>query len=345
MRVLAAMSGGVDSSVAALLLQRQGHEVVSVFMRNGVAGKSAQEKSCCSASDARDAALVADRLGMAFYAVDYAREFGALMDHFAAEYRSGRTPNPCVLCNQHLKFGHLLALAADIGADAVATGHYARVVDGELHTARDAAKDQTYYLFGIERPALARTLFPLGDMTKDEVRSLALELGLRTATKPDSQDVCFITHTGGRTAFLGSRIGFRPAAVVDAVDGAPLGRVESIEMVTLGQRRGIGLAGGGPKRYVVGIDHESAVVSVGDESLLYTEQSPVHQLVWAHQPVQGEVLVQCSAHGTPHAATLVSTTDGAMVEWQQPQRRVSPGQSVVFYDATDTRVLGGGIAG
>ena len=135
MRVLTAMSGGVDSSVVALMLQQQGHDVVGVFMRNGVAGKSAQEKSCCSASDARDASVVADRLGVPFYAVDYEQEFGKLMDHFAAEYRAGRTPNPCVLCNQHLKFGHLFELAEDVGAEAVATGHYARAYDGELHTA------------------------------------------------------------------------------------------------------------------------------------------------------------------------------------------------------------------
>ena len=187
------MSGGVDSSVAALLLQRAGHELVSVFMRNGVAGKSAQEKSCCSASDARDAAVVADRLGMPFYAVDYAAEFGALMDHFAAEYRRGRTPNPCVLCNQQLKFGQLFRVADDVGADAVATGHYARVVDGELRLARDANKDQTYYLFGIERAALARTLFPLGELTKPEVRALANEAGLVTAEKPESMEICFVT--------------------------------------------------------------------------------------------------------------------------------------------------------
>ena len=169
MRVLTAMSGGVDSSVVALMLQQQGHDVVGVFMRNGVAGKSAEEKSCCSASDARDASVVADRLGIPFYAVDYAQEFAKLMDHFAAEYRAGRTPNPCVLCNQHLKFGHLFDLADDVGADAVATGHYARVEDGVLHTAVDHNKDQTYYLFGIDRAALQRTMFPLGGMTKDEV--------------------------------------------------------------------------------------------------------------------------------------------------------------------------------
>jgi len=177
------------------------------------------------------------------------------------------------------------------------------------------------------------------------VREKATALGLRTAAKPDSQDVCFITHDGGRTAFLGSRIPFRPARVVDAVDGTELGEVESLEMVTLGQRRGIGLPGGGPKRYVVDIDHATATVAVGDESLLFTDTLTVHDTVWAHLPVTGDVLVQCSAHGATAAATLEPGPDGLTVRWQASQRRVAPGQSVVFYDTTDTIVLGGGTAG
>ena len=347
MKVLMALSGGVDSSVAAAELLRDGHEVVGITMRLW-GGDS--DTGCCSIADVDDARRVAQQLGIDHLVFNFTEDFDEhVVAPYVAAHQAGITPNPCIECNRHLKFHRLSERADLLGFDAVATGHHARIVthDGAHYVARgeDPAKDQSYVVHMLPQRELARTLFPIGHLTKAQVRERATELGLRTAAKPDSQDVCFITHTGGRTAFLGSRIGFRPAAVVDAVDGAPLGRVESIEMVTLGQRRGIGLAGGGPKRYVVGIDHESAVVSVGDESLLYTEQSPVHQLVWAHQPVQGEVLVQCSAHGTPHAATLVSTTDGAMVEWQQPQRRVSPGQSVVFYDATDTRVLGGGIAG
>jgi tRNA-specific 2-thiouridylase len=192
---------------------------------------------------------------------------------------------------------------------------------------------------------LARTLFPIGGLTKAEVRVRATALGLRTADKPDSQDVCFISHTGGRTAFLGTRIPFRPAAVVDALDGSPLGSVESLEMVTLGQRRGIGLPGGGPKRYVVGIDHATATVSVGDESLLLCDSLVVHATTWAHLPVEGAVLVQSSAHGATAAATIAHDGDDVLVRWGESQRRVSPGQSVVFYDTTDMLVLGGGIAG
>jgi tRNA-specific 2-thiouridylase len=191
---------------------------------------------------------------------------------------------------------------------------------------------------------LTRTLFPIGHMTKIQVREKALALGLRTAAKPDSQDVCFITDGGGRVAFLGSRIPFRSARVVDAVDGTELGEVESLEMVTLGQRRGIGLAGGGPKRYVVGIDHDASTVMVGDESLLQCASIAVRNVVWAHQPVVGPVAVQCSAHGEAMTGSITANDHRVSVIWDSPQRRVAPGQSVVFYDATNCYVLGGGIA-
>ena len=191
---------------------------------------------------------------------------------------------------------------------------------------------------------LARTIFPIGHMTKTQVRERATALGLRTAAKPDSQDVCFITDGGGRVAFLGSRIPFRSAQVIDAVDGSELGEVDALEMVTLGQRRGIGLAGGGPKRYVVGIDHETATVTVGDASLLQCESIDARNVVWAHQPVSGPVAVQCSAHGTALAGDLTLNGSEVSVTWDSLQRRVAPGQSVVFYDETNTYVLGGGIA-
>jgi tRNA-specific 2-thiouridylase len=192
---------------------------------------------------------------------------------------------------------------------------------------------------------LARTLFPIGHLTKAEVRDRATALGLRTAAKPDSQDVCFITQAGGRTAFLGARIPFRTATVVDAVDGLEVGKVNALEMVTLGQRRGIGLPGGGPKRYVVGIDHSTATVTVGDEAMLLCETLVVRSPTWAHEPFAGDVLVQTSAHGATAAAVATLTGDEVHLRWRQPERRVSPGQSVVLYDATDTYVLGGGIAG
>ncbi|MCA8954058.1 MAG: tRNA 2-thiouridine(34) synthase MnmA, partial [Planctomycetes bacterium] len=256
MRVLAAMSGGVDSSVAALLLQQQGHDVVGVFMRNGVTAGAA-EKSCCSASDARDAAVVADRLGIPFYSVDYAAEFGALIDHFAAEYRRGRTPNPCVLCNTQLKFGHLLRLADDLGAAAVATGHYARSHDGRLLTARDAAKDQTYYLFGVGRAALQRALFPLGELDKPAVRELAADAGFKTAHKPESMEICFVTSGDYRDVVRARGGGGRPGRFVDA-GGAEIGRHDGVDGFTVGQRRGLPALGA--PHYVGRIDAASGDV-------------------------------------------------------------------------------------
>jgi tRNA-specific 2-thiouridylase len=341
-RVLMAMSGGVDSSVAAWLLQQQGHEVVGVFMRNGVAGKSAQEKSCCSASDARDAAVVAERLGIPFYAVDYQEEFAALMDHFAAEYRRGRTPNPCVLCNQQLKFGRLFSLADDIGAAVVATGHYARVVDGELRTARDAAKDQTYYLFGVEREALRRTSFPLGDLSKPEVRQLAADAGLVTAEKPESMEICFVTSGDYRDIVRARGGGGRAGRFVDA-GGRELGRHDGVDAFTVGQRRGLPALG--TPHYVAAIDAESGDVKLVARDGLDQKVAQVlgvHWLVDAPQPggaVHAQVKVR--ARHTAAAARIVADGAGAaVVEFEQPVTAITPGQAAVFYDGD--RVLGGG---
>jgi tRNA-specific 2-thiouridylase len=341
-RVLLAMSGGVDSSVAALLLQRQGHEVIGVFMRNGVAGKSAQEKSCCSASDARDAAGTAERLGIPFYAVDYQEEFGALMDHFAAEYRRGRTPNPCVLCNQQLKFGRLFSLADDVGAAAVATGHYARVVEGELRTAHDAAKDQTYYLFGVEREALRRTLFPLGELTKPEVRALAAEAGLVTADKPESMEICFVTSGDYRDVVRARGGRGRPGRFVDAA-GRELGQHDGVDAFTIGQRRGLPALG--TPHYVAAIDADGGDVRlVAREGLdrNVTSLLGVHWLV--DRPAQGTRVpaqVKVRARHTPATATIVVDGDAAAtVEFGTPVTAITPGQAAVFYDGD--RVLGGG---
>ena len=347
MKVLMALSGGVDSSVAAAELLRDGHHVVGITMRLW-GGDS--DTGCCSVADVDDARRVAQQLGIDHLVFNFTDDFH---EHVVAPYvqahQRGLTPNPCIECNRHLKFHRLSERADLLGFDAVATGHHARIVqrEGVHYVARgeDPAKDQSYVVHMLPQRELARTLFPIGHLTKSEVRQRATALGLRTASKPDSQDVCFITQDGGRTAFLGSRIPFRRAQVIDALDSTALGTVESIEMVTLGQRRGIGVPGGGPKRYVVDIDHVAAIVKVGDESLLKCGSLAVHQPVWAHQPVQGEVLVQCSAHGSPLAATIMVEGETVSVVWAEPQRRVSPGQSVVFYDPSDRYVLGGGIAG
>ena len=195
----------------------------------------------------------------------------------------------------------------------------------------------------LDQAALARTLFPVGHIDKTEVRRVAAEMGLRTASKPDSQDVCFITSTGGREAFLGDRIPFRPGRVVDTA-GDQIGEVEAVEMITIGQRRGIGLPGGGPKRYVVDVDVSTGTVVVGDDDDLMRSTLVVERPTWVDRPVAGEVRVQCSAHGATQPATIDHEGDRVLVTWMSPQRRIAPGQSVVFYDLADQRVLGGGTA-
>lgn len=341
MRVLVAMSGGVDSSVVALMLQQQGHDVVGVFMRNGVAGKSAQEKSCCSASDARDASVVADRLGIPFYAVDYEQEFARLMDHFAAEYRAGRTPNPCVLCNQDLKFGHLLSLADDVGAEMVATGHYAQVRDGELHTAVDDNKDQTYYLFGVERAALRRTLFPLGGMSKAQVREVAADAGLVTAEKPESMEICFVTSGSYRDVVRARGGGGKPGRFVDA-GGAPLGEHDGVDGFTVGQRKGLPALGA--PHYVAAIDPGSGDVTLVPRDGLQRRVMFVAGLNWlCDAPGDGasvacEVKVRARHRAVP--AVVVPDGDAARVTFDEPVDAITPGQAAVFYRGG--QVLGGG---
>ncbi|MCU1504706.1 MAG: mnmA [Ilumatobacteraceae bacterium] len=342
MRVLLAMSGGVDSSVAGALLLDAGHEVMGATMKLW-GGES--DTGCCSVADVDDARRVAQQLDIDHLVFNFSDDFDEhVVQPYVAAHRDGTTPNPCIECNRHLKFHRLSERADLLGFDAVATGHHARIaiVDGRwyVHRGADSAKDQSYVVHVLPQRELARTLFPVGAMTKTEVRERAGALGLRTATKPDSQDVCFITNSGGRTAFLGSRIPLRPARVVD-MSGNAVGSVDSIEMVTLGQRRGIGLPGGGPKRYVVDVDHAAATVVVGPESALDRDVQRITRPVWAHEPIRGDVLVQCSAHGTPAPARLV----GDEVRWEAPQRAVAAGQSIVFYDRTNTYVLGGALAG
>lgn len=342
MRILVAMSGGVDSSVAALRLQQAGHELVAVFMRNGVAGKTAGEKSCCSASDARDAAMVADRLGIAFYAVDYEQEFGNLMDHFAAEYRRGRTPNPCVLCNQHLKFGHLFRLAQDVGADGVATGHYARVVDGALRTARDTQKDQTYYLFGIDREALRRTHFPLGGLTKAEVRAQANAAGLVTAEKAESMEICFVTSGDYRDVVRARGGSGVPGRFVDAA-GRELGRHDGVDGFTIGQRKGLPALGA--PHYVAAIDAGSGDVTLVPRDLLDRRVLFASGVRWlVPPPAPGTELpaqVKVRARHEPAPARLTVTgPDTVRAEFATAVAAVTPGQAAVFYD--QDLVLGGG---
>ncbi|MDH4277482.1 MAG: tRNA 2-thiouridine(34) synthase MnmA [Acidimicrobiia bacterium] len=345
--VLVAMSGGVDSSVAAALLVREGYNVVGVTLK---LWGGASDSGCCSVSDVDDARRVAQQLGIDHHVFNFGDDFTRhVVDPYVADHQLGRTPNPCVECNRHIKFDKLFRRADALGFDQVATGHHARIVtdaDGSLRIARgaDQAKDQSYVLHMLDQTQLARLRFPVGHFTKAEVRELATELGLRTADKPDSQDVCFIHSVGGRQVFLGDRIPLRPAVLVDG-SGDEVGRVDSIEMVTLGQRRGLNLGGDEQRRYVVDIDHGSGVVTVGARDELLVPAQWVDAVEWSDGPTSGPHVVQCSAHGAVRsgAIRLDGETGRVLVTWDEPQQGVAVGQSVVFY--LDGSVVGGGIAG
>lgn len=342
---MCAMSGGVDSSVAALLLKEAGHEVVGVTMK--LWGGSS-DTGCCSVSDVDDARRVAQQLDIDHLVFNFGDDFDThVVDPYVQAHATGITPNPCIECNRTVKFARLAERAELLGFDAVATGHHAAIGqldDGTLTLERghDDKKDQSYVVHMLDQAQLARTMFPVGGMDKSEVRARAGEIDLRTADKPDSQDVCFITKSAGREAFLGDRIPFRRADVVD-MSGGQVGSVESVEMVTIGQRKGLGLPGGGPKRYVVDVDVANQVVTIGDDADLLRPSLDVLDVTWVAEPVLAAVRVQCSAHGRTQLAQLSMVEGRVRVVWDEAQRRVAPGQSVVFYDVTDQRVLGGGI--
>jgi len=338
MRLLAAMSGGVDSSVAAALLVEEGHEVVGVTLR---LWDNPTDAGCCSVAEIDDARSVANLLGIDHLVWTFVEEFDArVVAPYAAAHADGLTPNPCIECNRHLKFGRLLRRAGMLGFDAVATGHHARIVDDggrrRLLRGADPLKDQSYVLYVLGQEELRRCRFPVGTMTKAGVRAKAAALGLPTADKPDSQDVCFVTTSGGRKALLSSRIPLHPGRVVDTA-GADVGKVDAMELVTVGQRRGLG-TGGGAKRYAISVDTSSRTVVVAEAGDLLAPSVELTQLSWVYEPVQGAVTVQTSAHGDPVGAIFT----GATVRFAEPQRRVAPGQSVVLYRGDE--VLGGGTA-
>jgi tRNA-specific 2-thiouridylase len=340
MRVLVAMSGGVDSSVAAALLRDAGHSVVGATMKLW-GGPS--DSGCCSVADVEDARRVAQQLGIDHWVFNFSEQFEAdVVTPYVDAHAAGRTPNPCIECNRHLKFDRLLRRAEQLGFDAVATGHHARVgrdaATGRfrLRRANDARKDQSYVLYMLGQRELARVLFPVGEMTKADVRAHAARLGLRTATKPDSQDVCFITATGGRREFLAPRLALTPGRLVDA-SGAVVGRVDAVELVTVGQRRGMG-QGGVERRYALDVDTARGAVIVGALDELMTDHVRLTRVTWVDEPAAGSVAVQASAHGTAVEAVIEEDT----VRFAAPQRRIAPGQSVVLYRGDD--VMGGGIA-
>jgi tRNA-uridine 2-sulfurtransferase len=339
-RVLVALSGGVDSAVAAALLARAGRPIVGVFMRNGVQGAAAR-RSCCSLSDARDARAVADRLGAPFYVQDLQRPFARLMDAFARDYAAGLTPNPCIVCNNELKFGELLALADDLGCAAVATGHYARLGGGRLRRAADRDKDQSYLLAGLRPEQLARALFPLGELQKPQVRALARELSLPVADKPDSADICFVPG-GDYRAVVAERLpGLGAAGPVLDREGREVGRHGGVAAFTVGQRRGLGAALGEPA-YVTSIDPVAGSVRLGSRSDLARPACTLRDVGWhAPAPRPRAALVQLRHRHVPEPARLSELPDGAVrVDFEQPSVNVSPGQYAVFYDGDV--VLGSG---
>ena len=347
-KVVVAMSGGVDSSVAALLLQQRGYDVVGVTMKlYNLEGSDlpANYQGCCTLDDVEDARSVCRRLGISHYVLNTQREFqSGVVDYFTSEYQLGRTPHPCIACNDKIKFGHLMERAAVLEADYVATGHYARIERGPdgivLKKAVDHPKDQSYVLFGMGQEQLARTIMPVGAYPKNEIRQMAEDAGLLIAAKPDSQDICFIP-SGDYKSFLKERLTTVPGDIVE-LDGTVVGRHEGIEYFTIGQRRGLGIAQGQP-RFVIRIEPEFHRVVVGPEEALFRDEMWVSGVNYplGTQP-QGPVKVNVKIryNSIEAAAVLHPYGDGAIVRFTRPQRSVAPGQAAVFYQGDV--LLGGG---
>jgi len=388
-RVVLAMSGGVDSSVAAWLLRQAGHDVIGVFMRHGVepersstagsGGAKSAEGRCCSAADAADARRVADLLDIPFYALNFDRDFGRIVDYFVDEYTAGRTPNPCILCNTWLKFGKLFEYANSVDARYVATGHHARLVSeksekgtgpirattdaarrcppsgrsGELDLSpfpalpalcrgRDAGKDQSYALFGIDRRLLGRLLLPVGEHRKDEIRRTAGRLGLRVAGKRDSQEVCFVPD-GDHAGFVRTRRGHvDTSGEIVTTDGTVVGRHDGLERFTVGQRKGLGIAFG-ERRFVVRLEPDTRRVVVGTKDELARTEITAGGANWLIEqptrPIRCQVKIRYRSRAV---AATVEPLGGSRfsVHFDEPRHGVAPGQAAVCYQGD--RVLGGG---
>jgi tRNA-specific 2-thiouridylase len=345
-RVLAAMSGGVDSAVAAARAVDAGHEVTGVHLalsRNAQSHRTGA-RGCCTIEDSRDARRAADVLGIPFYVWDMADRFHEdVVENFVSEYAAGRTPNPCLRCNEKIKFAAVLDRAVALGFDAVVTGHHARLEDGLLKRSPDLAKDQSYVLAVLTREQLDRSIFPLGDSTKDEVRVEAARRGLGVADKPDSHDICFIAD-GDTQKFLRDRLGSSTGDIVDAATGEVLGQHDGAYGYTIGQRKGLALtrpAADGRPRYVLSITPVNNTVLVGSAQDLQVSTVEGERVVWTGGPRPVgpiEALVQIRAHSTPLPAVVELAGAGLIAQLRQPEKGVAAGQAIVVYQG-DT-VLG-----
>ena len=348
-RVVVAMSGGVDSAVAAGILARDGYDVIGITMRLWTLDDPdapPAKKRCCSVEDTDDARRAADVLGIPHYVLNMEREFhDRVIDYFVAEYGRGRTPNPCLACNEHVKFRALLDRALALDADFLATGHYARVGrrDGgyTLHRAVDETKDQSYVLYTMGQGELAKTLFPVGDLPKRRIRELARDLRLEVADKPDSVDICFVPD-GDYKQFVRNRLPARGGVIRDA-EGGLVGEHDGVAGFTVGQRRGLGVALG-EKRFVTAIDAESNVVTIGAEQDLMSPAFMAEDVNWIAgaspaKPIRAMVKIRYRTAAAPAAVTPV-TGGCARVDFDEPMRAITPGQAAVFYDGD--AVIGGG---
>jgi tRNA-uridine 2-sulfurtransferase len=341
MKVLAAMSGGVDSSVAASLMAEAGHDVSGVTLKLW-GGDS--DSGCCTVADVDDARRVADQLGISHHVFNMSDAFEEeVVAPYVDEHASGRTPNPCVECNRRIKFGLLLRRARRLGFDLVATGHHARVLASgtRLRLARgfDVSKDQSYVLSMLSGDQLSQLAFPVGTLTKKQVREHAAHLRLRTASKPDSQDVCFIRSDPGRKGFLASRISLTSGDLVEMSSGEVVGTVGAVELVTPGQRRGLGVSGDGSRRYAVSVDVPGRKVLVGSVAATRTSVVELARPAWVDLPLRhGQpAIAQTSAHGAPAACTWRTSS----IVFDEPQRLVAPGQTVALYDPEEPEIVVG----